>query len=99
MKPSDWRMVEKCVTCPFHTKGPGRALARSLRRGRMDQIRRDLRAGLVFQCHKTTTDQETDDDGNFTPTAATRLCAGALEYQAKVGVSSQLQRICERLER
>lgn len=86
---SEWRMAEMCVDCPFQKSGPGKRLADSLRPGRMGSIRRGLLRGENFECHKTTT-----ETGNGT----SLLCAGAIEYQEKMGVSSQYVRICQRLD-
>lgn len=84
-----WRMAKMCETCPFQTSGPGLALRKSLRPGRFADIKRDLRHGGNFLCHKTT-----DETGNGTKLQ----CAGALAYQDRLGVSNQLARIAERLE-
>ena len=79
-------MPAKCDNCPFATSGPGLALAKSLRSGRMAEIKRGLLHGESFQCHKTT--DETGDGSNL-------LCAGAIEWQEKHGASSNLQRVME----
>lgn len=83
-----WRMAEPCVNCPFNTKGEGLVLRRSLRPGRWRDILAALRADQHFICHKTTSD--TGDGSNL-------VCAGALAWQEARGLSSQYQRICERL--
>ena len=82
-------MAAMCANCPFAEAGPGRELRRSLRPGRWRGILADLLRGGHFMCHKTT--RETGDGSN-------RLCAGALEFQAEAGISSNLQRVCERLD-
>lgn len=84
-------MIESCRDCPFNRTGPGAHLRRTLRR--WPEILRQLRgtattAPTHFLCHKTT--GETGDGSN-------RVCAGALAYQAARGVSSNYQRVCERL--
>lgn len=84
-----WRMEKPCIDCPFTRTPEGTHLRKSLRPGRMAGIRRDLRAGNHFNCHKTT--GETGDGSNL-------VCAGALEYQNGLGITSNYQRICERLE-
>jgi hypothetical protein len=88
-------MAEMCANCPFATKGEGRQLRRTLAPGRWREIVTSLLRGDVFYCHKTT---KHDDDGEFTPGLGEKVCAGALEFQAKADVSSNYQRVCERLE-
>lgn len=85
----NWRMKEPCLNCPFNSTGPGAHLRKSLRPGRMAEIRRGLLRGEHFTCHKTT--PETGDGSNL-------MCAGAIAFQEKHGVSSQLQRCMERLD-
>lgn len=85
----DWRMPEPCRDCPFNKSGPGLRLRRSLASGRMAEIKRGLRRGDYFTCHKTTV-----ETGN----GSRLLCAGALAYQEAQGVSSNYQRVCERIE-
>jgi len=84
-----WRMKEQCGDCPFATKGPGHHLRVTLERGRWREIQSALERDGHFLCHKTT--DETGDGSNL-------LCAGAIEWQEKRGLSSQLVRIAERLE-
>lgn len=85
-----WRMDTLCNDCPFATSGPGLALRKSLRRGRFAEIKRDLAGGqLHFLCHKTT--DETGDGSN-------RICAGAIEYQRRLGTSSNLERVLGRID-
>jgi len=86
---SDWRMSKKCADCPFAKRGPGLRLRRSLAPGRWKGILASLRRGETFNCHKTTL--ETGNGTNL-------VCAGAIEWQASQGTSSNYQRICERLE-
>jgi hypothetical protein len=90
-----WRMEKMCANCPFAKAGPGRELARSLNRGRMAEIKRGLRRGEVFYCHKTTGE---DGEGEAIITSKAKACAGALAYQEEQGVSSNYQRVCESLE-
>ncbi len=92
-----WRMAEMCANCPFQSKGPGLALRRSLRLGRFAEILNALRNDQHFPCHKTV---EEDDEGETLPGGGPkmRVCAGAIAWQEKRGLSSQYQRICERLE-
>jgi hypothetical protein len=82
-------MLEKCVDCPFARTGPGAHLRRTLQRGRWREILTGLLNEQHFMCHKTT--PETGDGSN-------RVCAGAIEWQDRRGVSSQYVRICERLD-
>ena len=83
--PSMWRVAHLCESCPFARRGKGLRLARSLRRGRMAEIKRGLLAGEVFPCHQTV---EYDDDGE--PVLGTGLvCAGALAFQGTHGVSAK----------
>lgn len=85
----NWRMKSKCADCPFHSKGPGLRLRRSLTAGRWSGILQHLRRDSHFTCHKTT--GETGDGSEL-------MCAGAIEWQEKRGLSSQLQRVMERLD-
>ena len=85
----EWRMKEMCRDCPFQASGAGKRLADSLRPGRMASILRGLLRGENFECHKTT-----DETGDGTKL----LCAGAIAFQEKMGVSSQYVRICQRLD-
>lgn len=84
-----WRMQEPCFSCPFNASGPGLRLRKSLRPARWREITSGLRRGEHFTCHKT--DAETGDGSEL-------LCAGAIAFQERHGVSSNLQRICERLD-
>jgi len=90
-------MLEMCDSCPFAQSGKGLHLRKSLRPGRWSEIRRGLLNGEHFFCHKTTSDDGEDDD--YTPNGEELVCAGAIEFQEKHGVSSQYVRICERLHR
>lgn len=83
-----WRMAAPCENCPFNTSGKGLSLRKSLARGRWSEITRGLLRGEYFTCHKTT--EETGDGSEL-------MCAGAIAYQEKHGVSSNYQRVCERL--
>ena len=92
----DWRMPEKCANCPFHRSGPGLRLRRGLRPRRWAEILRALRSDEWFPCHKTTEEDPEGDERLVT--GKTRACAGALDWQAARGLSSNYQRVCERLE-
>lgn len=84
-----WRMAKPCLNCPFNSKGPGLHLRKSLGIMRWREILQALRSDRHFTCHKTT--QETGD-------GSMRICAGALSWQEKRGLSSNLQRVMERLD-
>jgi len=85
-----WRMPSPCVDCPFNETGPGRHLRDTLRPARWRSIKRDVGSGRAhFLCHKTT--DETGDGSKL-------YCAGALDYQDKLGVSDNYRRVCETLE-
>ncbi len=85
-----YRMEKPCTDCPFDDSVRGNHLRKSLRRGRMAEIKRDLMNDGHFMCHKTT--DETGDNSNL-------ICAGSIEWQEAQGVgASQYLRICERLE-
>lgn len=83
-----WRQPEPCDNCPFNTSGSGRQLRKSLAPGRWEEIIDSLRNDAPFYCHKTT--DETGDGTNL-------VCAGAFTWQQRHGVSSNLQRVMERL--
>lgn len=84
-----WRMKEPCTNCPFNSDGPGLHLRKSLLQGRFLEIKRGLLSGEHFTCHKTT--KETGDGSEL-------MCAGAIKYQEKNSVSSNFQRVMERLD-
>ncbi len=84
-----WKMEVPCANCPFSDSAGGRALAKSLHPGRLAEIKRDLKRDQHFICHKTT--RETGNGTNL-------ICAGAMAWQEERGLSSQYQRICERLD-
>ena len=88
-----WRMAEKCAKCPFHSRGPGLRLRRSLRPGRWREIIDGLRAGGRFDCHATVERDDEDEaiDGLY--------CAGALEWQEKHGRTSNYARVAARIDR
>ena len=88
-----WRVPEKCGNCPFHSRGPGLRLRRSLRPGRWREILLSLRQGGIFPCHKTV---QWDDEGER-PINNGLYCAGALEWQAAHGCTSNYARVVERL--
>lgn len=81
-------MESPCANCPFNKTGPGAKLRRSLRPGRMAEIKAGLLREQGFNCHKTT--HETGNGSEL-------LCAGAIAWAASRGVSLQMDRIGERL--
>lgn len=92
-----WRMKEKCDNCPFHEDGPGRQLRDSLRPGRFKEIKKGLLQGEHFYCHKTTNDDDWDEETDDY-LGRGLVCAGAIEFQARHKVSSQYVQVCERIE-
>lgn len=87
-----WRAPAKCNQCPFHRSGLGLRIRRALRPGRWREILNGLRVGGVFSCHKTV---DWDDDDEQMSTGL--YCAGALEWQAARGCTSNYARVAERL--
>lgn len=85
-----WRMPSPCENCPFNKSGKGLHLRKSLRVGRWREILLGLRMGEYFTCHKTS--DETGDGSNL-------VCAGSLDWNNKRGLSSNFQRVMERLDR
>lgn len=86
---SAWRMQAMCDNCPFADSGPGLHLRRSLAPGRWREITSGLRRDLSFNCHKTT--PETGDGSNL-------MCAGSIEWMEKRSLSTNLQRVMERID-
>lgn len=84
-----WRMSKPCENCPFNKTGEGAELRRSMRGKRWNEILHGLRNNMHFPCHKTT--YETGNGKNL-------LCAGAIQWQEKRGLTSNLQRVMERVE-
>lgn len=84
-----WKLEAPCANCPFSDSEQGQHLAKSLRPGRLREIKSDLAHDGHFICHKTT--HETGNGTNL-------VCAGALAWQEEQGYSSQYVRIRERLE-
>jgi len=85
-----WRVQRPCDECPFNASGKGLHLRKSLLRGRWQEILASLRMESWFPCHKTV--EDTGGDGSDL------MCAGAIAWQNKRGLSSQLQRVCERMD-
>lgn len=84
-----WKMAAPCADCPFSASKAGKHLRRTLGRARVREIETALRSDQHFVCHKTS-----DETGNGT----NLICAGALAWQEERGLSSNLQRVMERLE-
>jgi hypothetical protein len=87
-----YRLVKPCAKCPFRTDIPpflGSA-------ARVTEIERSLERG-AFNCHETLDYKRCDEDGAPAETEHTAHCAGALILLEKLGRSSQLMRIGERL--
>jgi hypothetical protein len=93
-------MERPCDNCPFSDSPGGKAMAKSLHPGRMAEIKRSLRQGAPFHCHKTTQDMiEDDETGDVIDVGKNALlCAGAIEWGDKHGCSSNLQRVMERID-
>ena len=83
-----YRLVSPCAHCPFRNDIPP-----FLTRARVREIQRSLECG-EFPCHETVTYDE--DDGEYVPRDEAH-CAGALILKEKLGESSQMMRIAERL--
>lgn len=84
----NYGMTKPCDNCPFRSDKPF-----PLARGRVSNIERGLFRG-EFACHKTTA---FDDDGEYVERDDEQHCAGALILMEKLGRSSQMMRVCERL--
>lgn len=91
-----YNMQIPCSNCPFLKEGGIRLVksrARDIAKGMLDS------QGITFPCHKTTTDEEREeeDDGHFIPRDHHIHCAGALIFAEKNGNATQMMRIAERL--
>jgi hypothetical protein len=83
-----YRLTSPCAHCPFRSDIPP-----FLTRERVREIEHALERS-EFPCHETT---EHDDDGEYMSTREEAHCAGALILKEKLGESSQMMRIAERL--
>jgi hypothetical protein len=82
-------MTTPCSNCPFR-----KDITPFLRPERVREIERSL-VRSEFPCHKTT---KHDDDGEYVGHTDQEMhCAGALILKEKLGQSSQMMRIAERL--
>jgi hypothetical protein len=87
-KLTPYGMTTPCSNCPFRSD-----VKPYLTRERVREIERGLTRG-EFPCHKTT---EHDEDGEHIHSEKDIHCAGALILKEKLGESSQMMRISERL--
>lgn len=85
---SPYRLTFPCAHCPFRNDRPA-----FLTRARVREIKRSLERG-EFPCHETVI---YDDEGEPVRTRDEAHCAGALIMKEKLGESSQMMRIAERL--
>lgn len=83
-----YRLVSPCAHCPFRNDIPP-----FLTSVRVREIEDSLERG-EFPCHETVT---YDDEGEHVPMRDEAHCAGALILKEKLGESSQMMRIAERL--
>ena len=87
-----YSMTTPCAHCPFRSD-----IEPYLVPARIREIERSL-VRSEFPCHKTTShDDEDSCDGTYTPKGGEIHCAGALILMEKLGRSSQMSRIAERL--
>jgi len=87
-----YSMTTPCTNCPFRSDIPA-----YLRASRVREIERSL-VRSEFPCHKTTESAEgEDDEGSRVSTNDSIHCAGALILMEKMGRSSQMMRIAERI--
>jgi len=81
-----------CPHCPFRND-----IKPYLTPERVEEIQDGLYRG-TFACHDTTVCSDNgDDDGEMVETKDSQHCAGALILKEKLGESSQMMRIAERL--
>lgn len=87
-----YSMTTPCAHCPFRSDIPA-----FLTPARIREIERSL-VRSEFPCHKTTShDDEDSCESTYTPKGTEIHCAGALILMEKLGRSSQMMRIAERL--
>ena len=73
-----------CANCPFASSGPGLALRNTLRPGRFNAIAQSVFAGDVFWCHKTTTEDGWDEEGeDYRGVGRERECGGAVAFRRR----------------
>lgn len=85
----EYKLKRPCDNCPFRSDIPA-----YLTPARVVEIQRSLIRG-EFSCHKTN--DFDDESGDAIETDRTQHCAGALILMEKLGQSSQMMRICERI--
>lgn len=95
----NYKLKEMCDNCPFAEDGPGRVLRDSLGPGRFKEITQGLKRGEHFFCHKTV---NYSDDGeeygeSYRAKGGEKICAGAIEWQAKRGIVADAIQIMDRL--
>ena len=82
---NEWRVLEPCEDCPIEYGDK----AMNLKKGRVAAIKKDLRDGESFNCHKTVYDKGYDYP---------RMCAGAYNYLKRLKRPNNIMQIAERLE-
>jgi hypothetical protein len=89
-----YALTTPCRNCPFRTD-----ISPYLRADRAREIAASLRDGGTFDCHKTITFDDVDDDGEDQPrrTGREQQCAGALIVMQREGFAGQMTRISGRL--
>lgn len=86
-----WHVPVACTGCPFRRDKQGvRLYTERLREILRSVAPADTGGGGEFPCHKTVNYDQRDK-------ATEKQCAGALIYMYKVGASSNLSRIMERM--
>ena len=79
-----WRVLKPCKDCPVEYGDK----AMSLKKGRVAEIKKALRDGKSFSCHKTIYDEGYD---------APKFCAGAYNYLKRLKKPNQIMQIAERM--
>lgn len=97
--PRQYKLEKMCDNCPFAEEGKGLQLRLSLNKGRWRDILKGLRQGQHFLCHKTTTDGEEDEDGNYIKAGKEKICAGSRFYQQGLGIISDAEQVMERIHK
>lgn len=97
-RPDPYALKKPCANCPF-LKNPDKAIRKHLCKGRVPSIVDDLITGrsTSFACHKTTGRGQEDDDGVYHQSGHELQCAGSLIILEKMGKSTNLMRIMERM--
>lgn len=97
-RPDPYALKKPCANCPF-LKDPEKAIRKHLRKGRVASIIDELTAGqsTSFACHKTIGGGYEDEDGVYHQSGRELQCAGSLIMMEKLGRSTNLMRIMERM--